>query len=111
MFRSKNRLRVLNRVCGANHWTIFLTRGISVFATLCFAAMAYAQSDPWSTAAANLSAVFTGAIAKGFSLVAIVLGGLGLAFSEGGSRRAIGGLIFGLGLALGATQFMTWLLS
>lgn len=71
----------------------------------------YAQTDPWSTAAARLATDFTGPIARGFALVAIVVGGLQLAFSEGGGRRAMGGLIFGLGLALGATTFMTWLFS
>lgn len=68
-----------------------------------------AQQSPWGSAATKLSQEFTGPIAKGFALVAIVVGGLSLAFSEGGGRRAIGGLIFGLGMALGAAQMITWL--
>src|SRR4051812_28887250 len=85
-------------------------RGLSV--ALLFVATAvigYAQTDPWSSAAARLATAFTGPIAKGLALVAIVVGGLELAFSEGSHRRTTAGLIFGLGLALGATQFMTWL--
>ena len=70
---------------------------------------AYGQTDPWSTAAGQLSTVFTGPIAKGFALVATVLGGLELAFGEGGSRRQIGALIFGVGLALGAATFLSWI--
>jgi type IV secretory pathway VirB2 component (pilin) len=73
------------------------------------AVMAYGQaSDPWSTAAGQLSAIFTGAIAKGFALVATVLGGLELAFGDG-SKRHMGGLIFGVGLALGAATFIAWI--
>jgi type IV secretory pathway VirB2 component (pilin) len=52
---------------------------------------------------------FTGPIVQGFSLVAIVIGGLTMAFSEGGGKRTLGGLIFGLGMALSAARFMTWL--
>lgn len=70
---------------------------------------AYAQASPWGQAAVRMEQEFTGPIARGFSLVAIVVGGLTMAFSEGGGRRTIGGLIFGLGLAMGATQFVTWI--
>ncbi|MBK5292816.1 MAG: TrbC/VirB2 family protein [Acidobacteriia bacterium] len=68
-----------------------------------------AQSSPWGNVATILANEFSGPIARGFSLVAIVVGGLGLAFSDGGGKRTLGGLIFGLGMALGAAQFMTWL--
>lgn len=69
----------------------------------------HAQQSPWGGAATKLADEFTGPIARGFSLVAIVVGGLSLAFSEGSGKRAIGGLVFGIGAALGAVQFMTWL--
>jgi len=89
----------------------FRTRTLLNFAMLCVgsAATAYGQTDPWSTAAGQLSTAFTGPIAKGFALVAIVLGGLQLAFSEGGHSRVMGGLIFGVGLALGAATFLSWI--
>jgi type IV secretory pathway VirB2 component (pilin) len=105
--------KVISAQAGAasRHRTAVSIGHLSLFILLLFgtAGMAYAQTDPWSTAAARLATAFTGPIAKGLALVAIVVGGLQLAFSEGGSRRTVGGLIFGLGLALGATQFMTWL--
>ena len=75
-----------------------------------FASSLFGQ-DPWSGAATRMATAFTGPIVRGFSLVAIVVGGLTLAFSEGGGKRTLGGLIFGLGMALGATQFMSWLFS
>jgi type IV secretory pathway VirB2 component (pilin) len=72
-------------------------------------ASAQGQSDPWSTAAGRLATVLTGPVARGLALVAIVLGGLQMAFSEGTGKRAIGGLIFGLGMALSASSFLSWL--
>jgi len=74
------------------------------------ASAAYGQTtDPWSTAAGNLATAFTGPIAKGLSLVAIVLGGITTAFSEGNHSRVIGGLVFGVGLALGAASFLSFI--
>jgi len=66
-------------------------------------------TNPWETAVNNLQAAFTGTIARGLSLVAIVLGGLMFAFGEGGSKKAIAGIIFGVGMAMGAANFLTWL--
>ena len=64
---------------------------------------------PWETAVTNLQGIFTGTIATGLSLIAIVLGGLMFAFGEGGSKKAIAGIIFGVGMAVGANNFLTWL--
>ena len=52
---------------------------------------------------------FTGPLARGLSLIAIVIGGLMFAFGEGGSKKALAGIIFGLGMAMGAANFLTWL--
>jgi type IV secretion system protein TrbC len=49
------------------------------------------------------------AIAKGLSLVAIVVGGLMFAFGDGGSKKMLSGIIFGLGMALGAVNSISWL--
>ncbi len=50
----------------------------------------------------RLQSTFTGPIARGLSLVAIVVGGVMFAFGEGGSKRALTGIIFGVGMAIGA---------
>jgi type IV secretory pathway VirB2 component (pilin) len=76
---------------------------------LCAAPAVYGQTDPWSQAAGNLATAFTGPIAKGLSLVAIVLGGITIGFSEGNQSRVVGGLVFGCGLALGAANFLTFI--
>ena len=65
--------------------------------------------SPWLQAVTVLQAAFTGPIARGLSLIAIVIGGLMFAFGEGGSKRALAGLIFGVGMAIGAVNFMQWL--
>jgi type IV secretory pathway VirB2 component (pilin) len=69
---------------------------------------AYAGS-PWEDAVNALEVSFTGPIAKGLSLVAIVWGGLMFAFAEGESKRVLAGILFGVGMAIGAVNFMTWL--
>ena len=71
----------------------------------------YAQTsgDPWDNAVNVLKTAFTGPIATGLSLVAIVVGGLMFAYGEGQSKRMLAGIIFGIGMAVGAVNFMAWL--
>lgn len=71
----------------------------------------YAQStsDPWDNAVTVLKTAFTGTIATGLSLVAIVVGGLMFAYGEGQSKKTLAGIIFGVGMAVGAVNFMAWL--
>ena len=46
---------------------------------------------------------FTGPIAKGLALIALVIGGLTFAFGEGGAKRTFAGIVFALdGVLLGA---------
>ena len=78
-----------------------------VFA-LVLAAPGYAQS-PWELAVNNLQQSFTGPIAKGLSLVAIVIGGLTFAYSEGGSKKVLAGIVFGIGMAVSAASFLAWM--
>ena len=68
----------------------------------------YAAS-PWENAVNVLQLAFVGPIARGLSLVAIVVGGLMFAFGEGDSKRMLAGILFGVGMAIGAVNFLTWL--
>jgi type IV secretory pathway VirB2 component (pilin) len=70
---------------------------------------AQSGSSPWVNAVQVLQTAFTGTIATGLALVAIVLGGLMFAFGEGGAKRTMAGIIFGVGMAIGAVNFMSWL--
>jgi type IV secretory pathway VirB2 component (pilin) len=69
----------------------------------------YAQASPWEAAVNALMTSFTGPIARGLSLVSIVVGGITFAFGEGGSKRLLAGILFGVGMALSAVNFMAWL--
>ena len=67
-----------------------------------------AGTDPWSTAAANMRTLFTGAIVTGLSVVCVVIAGLTLAFGEGSNKKQVAGVVFGLGMALAAVPFLDW---
>jgi type IV secretory pathway VirB2 component (pilin) len=86
-----------------------MVASISAIAVLLIATPLRAQQDPWDQAVQVLQTAFTGTIAKGLSLVAIVVGGLMFAFGEGQSKRALAGIVFGVGMAIGAVNFMAWL--
>lgn len=68
----------------------------------------FAQS-PWENAVNILQISFTGPIARGLSLIAIVIGGITFAFGEGQSKRLLAGIVFGVGMSIGAVNFMAWL--
>ena len=89
------------------------TRVVLVFLTSLFlATSAFAQAtgnSPWENAVSVLQQAFTSTIARGLSLVAIVVSGLTFAFGEGGSKRVLAGVLFGVGMAIAAVNFMAWL--
>lgn len=78
---------------------------------LLLAAPAFAQAgtSPWENAVNVLETAFTSTIARGLSLVAIVVAGLTFAFGEGGSKRILAGVLFGVGMAIAAVNFLAWL--
>jgi len=85
---------------------------LTAAACLLLAAPAFAQStgnSPWENAVNVLETAFTSTIARGLSLVAIVVAGLTFAFGEGGSKRILAGVLFGVGMAIAAVNFMAWL--
>jgi type IV secretion system protein TrbC len=63
---------------------------------------------PWTPAVQALQAAFTGPIATGLALVAIVVGGPMFAFGESAVQRTLTGIIFGVGIAVGAVNFVAW---
>jgi type IV secretory pathway VirB2 component (pilin) len=88
-----------------------LVRGFGIAAvTLALAVPAFSQGNsPWENAVNVLQQAFTSTIARGLSLVAIVVSGLTFAFGEGGSKRVLAGVLFGVGMAIAAVNFMAWL--
>src|SRR5262249_41930401 len=96
------------RTCAGPRVARHLKRLLPVVAALAGAMPVHAQS-PWENAVDVLRTAFTGPIARGLSLVAIVVGGLMFAFGEGESKRMLAGIVFGVGMAIGAVNFMSWL--
>jgi len=77
---------------------------------LALASSAFAQANsPWENAVNVLQQAFTSTIARGLSLFAIVVSGLTFAFGEGGSKRVLAGVLFGVGMAIAAVNFLAWL--
>ena len=81
------------------------------FATVLLVAVPlFAQgASPWENAVSVLQQAFTSTIARGLSLVAIVVARLTFAFGEGGSKRVLAGVLFGVGMAIAAVNFLSWL--
>lgn len=85
---------------------------VTLAVSLVLAVPVYAQAggnSPWENAVNVLQTAFTGTIARGLALVSIVVGGLTFAFGEGGGKRTFAGIVFGLGMAVLAVNFLTWL--
>src|SRR4051812_41297554 len=74
-----------------------------------FAWSAFIIGTPGKPVVNQLQAAFTGPLAQDLSLVGIVVGGLLFAFDEGESKRTIAGIVFDVGMAIGAVNFMSWL--
>lgn len=70
---------------------------------------AFAAASPWENMVNNLMTAFTGPIARGLSLVAIVITGLMFAYGEPGGKRALAGVGFGLSMVIGAVGWLDWL--
>src|SRR5579863_175877 len=89
----------------------FISRQIAAVGLgLLLAAPAFAQANsPWENAVNVLQTAFNSTIARGLSLVAIVVSGLTFAFGEGGSKRVLAGVLFGVGMAIAAVNFLAWL--
>lgn len=72
--------------------------------------LAQAQSgSPFDTGFSNLQTLFTGTIAKVASLIAIVIGGYQFAHGEPGAKKALAGVAAGTGIAVLATNVLSWL--
>jgi type IV secretory pathway VirB2 component (pilin) len=96
-------------------WNVLLCRRstrpiLASVAALFLTGPAFAQgASPWENAVNVLQQAFTSTIARGLSLVAIVVAGLTFAFGEGGSKRVLAGVLFGVGMAIAAVNFLAWL--
>ena len=73
-----------------------------------YPAPALAQS-PFDTGFTAMQTLFTGTVAKVASLIAIVVGGYQFAHGEPGAKKTLAGVAAGTGIAVLATNVLTWL--
>jgi type IV secretion system protein TrbC len=105
-------LEMKARWVAVRRWRHSARVSLALLLVVSFAASAFAQANgnsPWENAVGVLQQAFTSTIARGLSLVAIVVSGLTFAFGEGGSKRVLAGVLFGVGMAIAAVNFMAWL--
>ncbi len=82
---------------------------LAVLTVLCLLpTMAFAQS-PWETAATRLQNSFQGTLATALSIVAVIVGGFVVAFGDGAAKRVLAGIIAGVAMVIGASNWITWL--
>lgn len=93
------------------HWQSLrrLRPTLSLFVLLILSpALAVAQS-PFDSGFTAMQTLFTGTVAKVASLIAIVVGGYQFAHGEPGAKKTLAGVAAGTGIAVLATNVLTWL--
>jgi len=68
-----------------------------------------AGGSPFDTGFFAMQNLFTGTVAKVASLIAIVVGGYQFAHGEPGAKKTLAGVAAGTGIAVLATNVLTWL--
>jgi type IV secretion system protein VirB2 len=102
-------LPVLRRKIVRGQVLYWIRPGLSLFTLLILSpALAVAQS-PFDTGFTALQTLFTGTVAKVASLIAIVVGGYQFAHGEPGAKKTLAGVAAGTGIAVLATNVLTWL--
>jgi type IV secretory pathway VirB2 component (pilin) len=82
--------------------------GVFAFTILLLPLAAHAQT-PFDTGFTAMQTLFTGTVAKVASLIAIVVGGYQFAHGEPGAKKTLAGVAAGTGIAVLATNVLTWL--
>lgn len=82
---------------------------VATIAALLMLSPIAAHASPFDSGITSLQTLFTGTIAKGAALIAIVIGGFGFAFGDPGAKKNLAGVAFGSGIAVMAANVLTWL--
>ena len=69
----------------------------------------YKRQDLLFPTQTAMQTLFTGTVAKVASLIAIVVGGYQFAHGEPGAKKTLAGVAAGTGIAVLATNVLTWL--
>ena len=77
--------------------------------TLTISAFSLSSGSPFDSGLTSLQNLFTGTVAKVASLIAIVIGGYQFAHGEPGAKKTLAGVAAGTGIAVLATNVLSWL--
>jgi type IV secretory pathway VirB2 component (pilin) len=103
-----SRIRIILPASTIERSKLYLTRGAALlFCVLLFPIAAHAS--PFDSGISSIQTLFTGTIAKAASLIAIVIGGYTFAHGEPGAKKTLAGVAAGTGIAVMATNILTWL--
>ena len=102
------RIRIIIPAATMERTKLYFVRGaVLLLCVLIFPLAAHAS--PFDTGISSIQTLFTGTIAKAASLIAIVIGGYTFAHGEPGSKKTLAGVAAGTGIAIMATNILTWL--
>jgi type IV secretion system protein VirB2 len=82
---------------------------LTLFILLMLSPMLSIAQSPFDTGFTAMQTLFTGTVAKVASLIAIVVGGYQFAHGEPGAKKTLAGVAAGTGIAVLATNVLTWL--
>jgi type IV secretion system protein VirB2 len=102
------RIRIIIPATTIERTKFYLVRGAALLLCVLIFPLA-AHASPFDTGISSIQTLFTGTIAKAASLIAIVIGGYTFAHGEPGAKKTLAGVAAGTGIAIMATNILTWL--
>ena len=102
------RIRLIIPVATIERTKLNLIRGAALLLCVLILPLT-AHASPFDTGITSIQTLFTGTIAKAASLIAIVIGGYTFAHGEPGAKKTLAGVAAGTGIAIMATNVLTWL--
>jgi type IV secretory pathway VirB2 component (pilin) len=103
-----SRIRIILPASTIDRTKLYLTRGGALLLCVLLFPLA-AHASPFDTGINSIQTLFTGTVAKAASLIAIVIGGYTFAHGEPGAKKTLAGVAAGTGIAVMATNILTWL--
>ena len=102
------RIRIIIPATTIERAKIYLLRAAALLLCVLIFPLA-AHASPFDSGISSIQTLFTGTIAKAASLIAIVIGGYTFAHGEPGAKKTLAGVAAGTGIAIMATNVLTWL--
>jgi len=99
------RIRIIIPAATIERTKLYLVRGAALLLCVLIFPLA-AHASPFDSGISSIQTLFTGTIAKAASLI---IGGYTFAHGEPGAKKTLAGVAAGTGIAIMATNILTWL--